>query len=292
VTVAKTLQRLLDWFHYARKEWMCFLAYVSMRFYGIEPTLEDVREESYSHRQHSNRNLDQAKDLDGLLSMAKDCWKRAVDRRAAVTDKCKTLLTLSSLLLGIVGVLLPKQLTFDAHWMRLLVLVSILSLLNAVALLVVFFGIGREMVIALDQENVGLDTNDLKKSLINSYLACQVSMDGRTDYLVDLFKTARFFFLTAFSLLVLLVSVNFFTQSPTGEVEKTIAELRGSPELIELLRGPKGGPGEKGDTGSEGPQGEKGERGENGKVDLSDIVDALVKDPRLEMLVKKAIESD
>jgi hypothetical protein len=193
------------------------------------------------------------------------------------------LLTLSSLLLGLVGALLPKQLAFDAIWMKALVFLSVLTLLNAVALLIVFFGVGRDMVITLDQSDIDLEKDDLKKSLINTYLQCQTNSDCRTNYLVDLYKTARFFFLTAFSALVLLFSVNFILHSESDQAKTVIAELRSDPKLIELLRGPRGERGEAGTAGQSGPRGEKG------IVDANEVADKLVKDPRLKTLLESLL---
>jgi hypothetical protein len=86
-------------------------------------------------------------------------------------------------------------------------------------------------------------------------------------------------------ILVVLFSVNFFSQAESGQAEKVIAELRGRPEPIELLCGPKG---DAGPTGERGPQ---GRRGEGGVVDLPAAIDSLVNDPRLAALVRKAIDA-
>lgn len=87
-----------------------------------------------------------------------------------------------------------------------------------------------------------------------------------------------FFFLTAFSILVVLFSVSFFNRPEADQVERTIAELRSRPEHLELLRGPRG------------YRGEIGPRGKQGIVDSSEVVDALVNDARLTTLVRKAVE--
>ncbi len=275
------MQNLLDKFWKFRKTLMSCLAYMYMKLYGLELSFRDVWEETYSLKSHSDRNLDQANDLDGLFAVAKDCLKSATDRRVGIADKCKTLLTLSSLLLGLVGFLLPRQLLFDATWKRVLLFLAILALLDTIALLLVFFGVGREMVVSLDQNDADLDSDNLKKSLINAYMRTQVDTDNRTNYLADVFKTARFFFLMAFSMIVVLCSIAFFAPSEATRAEAFANELRGDPRLIDLLRGPKGDKGE---------HGAGGERGDPAVVDNDAIIDKVVDSPRLKEFIRKASE--
>src|ERR1700730_960867 len=92
-----TLQRCLDWFYFKRKWVLDTITYYSIRLYGIEDrTFEEVELATSLKRQHKLCDLGDAKDLDGLLNAAKDSFKSAVERRGIVTDKCKTLLTVSS----------------------------------------------------------------------------------------------------------------------------------------------------------------------------------------------------
>jgi hypothetical protein len=116
--MSRVIQYGLDKFHDFRKFILDCIAFVSIRIFGIECTFTDVKRGRYNHVQHQNRNLDNAKDLDALLATAKDCYKAATDRRNLVTDKCKTLLTLSSFILAVSGLFLPKSFDFDAWWMR------------------------------------------------------------------------------------------------------------------------------------------------------------------------------
>ena len=112
------------------------------------------------------------------------------------------------------------------------------------------------MKIELDQSIVPLEKNDLKKTLINEYLKCEVDSENRTDYLVNVYEAARFFALSGFFLMLLLAAANYLGNSPSDSAKHTIRELRRDPILIDLLRGPKG---EKGDLGPRGPKGEKGD---------------------------------
>lgn len=261
------LQKLLDAFFYARKWVVTAVVYLSLRLYGSEVTFASLWSRTFDSAKHADLNFDQAKDLDTLLGEAQENLKRTDARRAVVMDKCKVLFTLSSLLLGAIGLLLPKSLAFDHGWMKILFFIATLAFVNVVVLLVFFFGVGNEMKVALDQEQVGLEGNDLKKCLINLYLKCGTATENRTDFLVELYKVAQFFFLSAFTIISLLFAVNFFTQSPDREMKDTLKRLRGDQTFIDSVRGEKGniGPkGDKGDGGSKGDKGDSGPRGEPG----------------------------
>jgi hypothetical protein len=261
------LQKVLDAFHYSRK-WVVGLAvYLSLRLYGSEASFASLQKGTFDSAPHTDLNLDEAKDLDTLLSEAQETLKRSDSRRSVVMDKCKVLFTLSSLLLGAIGLLIPKSFAFGHDWMRFLFFVATLSFVNVVVLLVFFFGVGNEMKVALDQEQVGLEEHDLKKSLLNLYLKCGTATENRTDFLVELYKVAQFFFLSAFLIIALLFSANFFTQKPDEEMKDVLKKLRGNQTFIDSIRGEKGDKGDagsKGDKGDRGPQGERGNKGEKG----------------------------
>jgi Collagen triple helix repeat (20 copies) len=260
------VQGMLDSFYYFRKFILDCIAYASIRVFGIEDcTFADVKRSRYDRPKHQDLHLENAKDLDALLAAAKDCFKAATDRRTLVTDKCKTLLTLSSFILAVSGLFLPKSSEIDPWWMRASFFAAGLFLLNSVALLLIYFGVGTDTTVCLNQTDVELDKDNVKKSLINLYLNCQIDADNRTNYLVDVYKVARFFSLFAFSIILVLLSVNYFHRSSSTDPEKIIQQLRSDPKLIDLLRGPKGDVGEKGDRGDRGLNGEKGDKGATGE---------------------------
>jgi hypothetical protein len=258
----KTLQKMLDAFYYARKWVVTTAVYLSLRLYGSEVSFMSLWSRTFDSAKHADLNLDQAKDLETLVEEAKESLKRGEERRSVVMDKCKVLFTLSSLLLAAIGLLMPKAFAFNHSWMKIFFFVATLAFANVVVLLVFFFGVGNEMKVVLDQEHVHLDENNLKKSLINLYLKCGTAMENRTDFLVELYKVAQFFFLSAFTIIVLLFSVNFFTQSQDEEMKEVLKRLRGDQGFIESIRGEKG---EKGDIGPKGDKGDRGLPGEHGE---------------------------
>ena len=95
------------------------------------------------------------------------------------------------------------------------------------------------MTVHIDQKEATLPEKDLKKKLINSHLQCQTELDNRTDYLVEVYKVARFFFLSAFSLLVLTVGLNSLLTSPDAQAKAIAIELRADTNFVQSIRGEK-----------------------------------------------------
>lgn len=260
------LQHLLDQFYHLRRFVFNCIAYLLMRAYALEVTFEDIKKGKYSTAKHVNRNLDNARDLNSLLATAKDGYKAAMDRRNTITDKCKTLLIISSFIITISGLFIPKSYEFEGWLFRGLFSLAGLLLLNSVVLLLVYFSVRSETTIHLDQSLVDLEESDLKKALINDYLLCEMDTDNGTNYLVNVYEAARFFALSAFTLMLGLVAANYINHPSARDAEKVIQQLRSDPKLIDLLRGPKGDKGDKGERGTKGEKGDMGEKGEKGDM--------------------------
>jgi hypothetical protein len=146
------MQSIFDWFSFFRTFVMDCITFVSMRFYGHNCTFEEVQNRAYRNIQNTRRhfNLDNAKDLDTVLALAKDLLKDATDSRSYVTDKVKTLLTLNSALLAILAAFLPKAIEFNWQWMRLLFYGGVLLLLNALIIMWMYFDIKSGIMLALE----------------------------------------------------------------------------------------------------------------------------------------------
>lgn len=271
--MATVLQSVLDRFYYARQDVVTALAYFTLRVYGLEITYHDVKTGTSASRKPLPLSLEDAKDIDTLWEMSKEGFASAEKRRSVVTDKCKTLLTLGSLLLGVVGLLLPKYLAFDFMWMRGLSVCAIAILFNAIIVLLVFFDVGQDMEVSLDQSDIPLDTTNLKKSLLNRQLRCCAATENRTDYLVDLYRAARFCFLSALTIVAGLVLTSLLMNSPADQTERIVRVVRSDSTLTNLLRGPKG------DSGDRGPD-----------ASLDDIVTRFLSDDRLRSAIEEAVE--
>jgi hypothetical protein len=288
----KSLQTFLDWCYYARRDFATSIAFITLRVYGREVEYSEVKAGTFDSRQHTPLSLEEAKDIDLLFDLSKEDLANAEKRRSVITDKCKTLLTLGSLLFGVIGLLLPKYLAFDSLWMRGLSALALAILFNAIVLLLMFFDVGKEMEVSLTQDEIPLDPPNLKKSLLNQNRKCVAASENRTDYLVELYLAARFCFLSALTIVAGLVLTSVVMNSPRDQTEHIVRELRTDPTLTNLLRGPKGDNGAKGDRGDqgiEGKQGLKGERGNNSHP--NDVASALLLDAKFREMIDKAVES-
>ncbi len=258
----KYAQKALDAFHGFRKKLVATITWVSFRLYATEVSLDEVHEEKFKHS-HEYKNLTLSADasLDVLLEEARNGLKAAEARRSGITDKFKTLLTLSSVFLAIAGLL---KSTSNSLWVTIPFVVSGLAFLNVIMLMVVFFGVRSIMAIKIEQHEAALPENELKKRLINSHFQCQTELDNRTDYLVEVYKVARFFFLFAFTVLVFTVGIGALVTQPDAQAKAVAKELRSDTNFLQSVRGDKGDRGPKGDTGQPGAKGDPGPKGDRG----------------------------
>ena len=261
-------QKGLDGFHGFRKKLVATITWLSFRLYATEVTWDEVFDEQLKDAQeYKNLALSTEENLDVLLEEARNGLKAAEARRSGITDKFKTLLTLSSVFLAIAGLL---KSTSNSIWVSIPFVLSGLAFLNVIMLMVVFFGVRSIMAIHIDQKEAALPRNDLKKQLINSHFQCQTELDNRTDYLVEVYKVARFYFLLAFTVLVLTVGVSSLLTPRDAQAKAVAKELRGDNTFLQSVRGDKGERGEKGesgvrgDPGAPGGPGPKGDRGPKG----------------------------
>lgn len=295
------IQKWLDGFYYFRRRLVARLAFWSIRLFGIEVSITDTLDGRYSLRRFENLNLDSAQSLESLLEIAKECHESAEKRRAHVADKCKTLLTLSSLSVALIGLLLPRLMSLNSWWMTGLFVVSLLSFGNTILLLLVFFDVGAEQYPQLTEEQVTLSAVDLQKSLINRNLQCASSLDDRTDFHVNVYGAARFYFLAAFTTIAVLFSLSFLA-TPANSPASLVVALRSDPSLMRLLQGPPGPEGAAGKQGAIGPPGNsvnatelvqrlraepdladllRGPKGDPGHLNEDAIVERILADPRL-----------
>ena len=169
---------------------------------------------------------------------------------------------------------MPKYLAFNSEWMRGIGVLAVLMLFNAIVMLLMFFDVGKGMVVSVDQSDVELDPVDLQKSLLNRRLQCHADLENRTDYLVELYSAARFSFLSALTIVAGLVLISQINQSPKDDAERIAREIRADSGLIDLLRGPRG---------------DKGEQGE--KPSLDDVVTRVISNPELRDLIQKELKA-
>lgn len=260
----RRVQLGLDWFHDFRKWLVTCITFLSFRLFGFEVRWKQIYEEKYN-RTDNIRDLDvpQDENLKGVLDEVRIMLKDAEARRAAITDKCKTLLTLSSLFLTLAGFLIPKTF-FESKWVWLFFTLAALAFLNVVMLLVVFFGVRPETHVQVNEKDAALNEAGMQKALIKSYLVTRADLEQRTDYLADVYKVARFFFLSAFSLLIVTIVVNSFLTDASSRARAVAKELKTDTDFLRSVRGSRGLPGPQGPPGVQGVQGVAGPQGVQG----------------------------
>lgn len=229
-------QHVLDNFYYARVWTLNAIVWSAIRLAAYEVPYECVKARTKpKNRQHDNLNLDNARDLEGLSKHAEAQLKEASARRTLVTDKCKTLFTFNTALLALVAVFQGKTVDL-ASWEILLFYIAVISFVVALLVVWMYFDVSGERVLTLDQSLVGLEKADVQKSLINDNLLCATDIDNRTDYLVDLYKTSRFYLMVGFTLLFVVFSHSYFLHSGGTETDKVINKIRDNPEFQKMIR--------------------------------------------------------
>lgn len=270
-----SIQAHLDSFFYLRKRTACSLTWLSMRLCGFEVTYSHCNNGKYETPKHKDLNLANATSVDEMLAQSKSSLTDEIDRRNSVIDKSKTLMTLGSLLLGFSGFFLVDSVRSGSTTARILVFVAAILLVNAIALIIEFFDIGKGALPIITEDEVLLDQNTLKKRLVNSYRSCATNHEQRTNYLVDVYRTAKFFFTCSLIVVVILFAVNF--GDARSAKDDFIRELRSDPEILKMLRGPQGERGAPGRVGARGERGQRGLLGRFGTVDEQKIVDRVLK---------------
>ena len=259
--VAAKVTTLLDWGYRTRAAAGHLFVYLSIRLIGIEPTLDEVKN-AYAQPKRELSIFSEAQVPECILETAKDCYKASSDRRSYIIDKCKSLLTLASLFLGLFSYVLPKGASYQSDKVKCLVGVTIYLLVHAVLLLLLFFDVKSGQEIALTKDIIPLGEQELKISLAEAYYDSKQAIDDGTNYLVDLYKAARFFVFAALFVASGLFYFGFVTQSVSDPVRDFAKSVRGDAELIKILQGPQGVP---------GPTGHRGEAGISPKIDIDQL---------------------
>lgn len=230
-----TWRKILDCLYYFREGVSTFITFISLHVYASEITWSEIKKGRIKSTKHVDLNLDDAKEFDLLLSEAKCRLAEEEERRKSTTDKCKSLVTLSSLVLAASGIVVSRA-SFDSIRTQLILVLAALLLIHVVILISMHFAVGVDMQPTVDQHDASLSGDDLRKSLINTYLKCQADRNDRVNFLVEIYKGARFYFLLGLTLMIVLL-VSTFPLSPKEDMASTVAkQLAENTSFIERLR--------------------------------------------------------
>ena len=231
-----TQKYALDPFYHARAWVFDAGVWAAIRVTAYEIPFADVRRKKRSaNHTHADLHLEAAGDLDALSARAEAKADESAGRRGAVTDKCKTLFTFNTALLALISVFQGK--TSDlAAWEAVVFYAAVLAFVVALLVLWTYFDVTGEITDPLTQHDVGLNKEDLAKSQINSHLDRAADLDNRTDYLVDVYRTSRFYLMVGFCLLFLVFSHSYFARSFGSVADKVANKLKGDPKFKDMVR--------------------------------------------------------
>lgn len=233
-----------------------------LRLFFIDCMLEEVRERRYIDAQKEAEGaailpgMKDVEDSDDFLDLAKEVFDQSEKRKATIDDKCKTVLTISSISMAIITALLPQL------PLPYLGIIPLLFIFASAFLVLVHLNVSRFRYPKLDAEYADLDAATRKKRRITGYLNDARWNESVIDFHVDVYRASNRSLRLGLLILLLLAIVGSIFGS-TSE-ERAIQMLRADPKLIRLLQGPKGDPGPRGPQGETGPPGTKGDPGPQG----------------------------
>lgn len=214
-------------------------------------TYREIRDGEMRHdRSAEPTGIPDGSDEDLALDEARREAAREEDRRAAIDDKSKVMLTVSALLLAANAALLPH---LPVRWLGL---VPLLCVLAAVFLTLMYFRTWRTEVV--DRSRIDwTDAKRAKLALAQSEFGCAARMGPQNDLRVGVHRAARRSLVLALLALVP-VAISVVAVPST---DAYIKRLETDAEVRALLQGPKG---EAGAAGSQGPAGPVGPAGPQG----------------------------
>ncbi len=208
---------VFDGLYNTRKYLLDNVVYYSFIFYGFEEIpFRAIDERSYRNAEGEKKceemNLSGNWDLDPLLKIAELEYRASGERHDVLKEKCREIRLFCALIIGVIGLLVPKFLVGDNHayWVLIPVVVSVLFVCLSVAVLLVFWDKMSWSVVRLDDDLLKCQGSDLKVYLIKEYHLAAFRNDLRIDYLADVVKVARFYFMLAFAALAFALITSIF----------------------------------------------------------------------------------
>ncbi|MBD2207451.1 hypothetical protein H6G33_34460 [Calothrix sp. FACHB-1219] len=175
-----------------------YITYVLMRLVHIECTLSEVQNKQYNSNKDVVLISAEIEINDDKVDFLKNKNTEVKERRLAIDAKARTLLTLTSILLGLVS---STTSLASAKSVGILAIFPIVLLFLTIYLLTVYFGVERGQTV--DYEYLFLDTKIAKKILCNDMLKCQDYNERVTNFMIDLYRSALRYF--SFGMLCIMI---------------------------------------------------------------------------------------
>jgi hypothetical protein len=183
-----------------------YFAWFIMRAFGIECTFEEVQRGCYNPHDKDGNVLvyekialddDKIESPEDILELCKETYEEENKRLTAINEKCKVLLTISTILLTLISLSMTRMIhciyfTFPLFFVFL-----------TIFMLLVYFDVGCYSRPLVNDDLAQHESKKLKCKLAKDYLSC-ISHNGKVcDFLVDVYRVAKN------SLLVGLVLLSF-----------------------------------------------------------------------------------
>lgn len=185
--------------------------WILMRISCIDCTPNEVWERQYQSRNTLVFLSEEVKICDTKIDFLKDKNKEVKDRRDRVDTKARTLLTLTSLLLGLIS---SATSIASARSIGLWSILPLTLLFFTIFLLTVYFGVDRSQT--TDYSYIFLDSESelAKRDLCNDLMRAQDYNERVTNFMLDLYRSALRYFSFAMLCIMLLGIGNIaFTDS-------------------------------------------------------------------------------
>lgn len=166
-----------------------FVTFLLMRLSGIECTLKEVTQRRYESQNAIPQITFTIDITDDKCDFIKTKSNELKDRKDGIDTKARTLLTLTSLILGLVS---STTGIASAKSVGILSIIPLIFLFITIFLLTRYFSIDKNY--SVDYSFLLTVTESAKKNLYNEVLECQYYNNLVADFLVDLYRSSLRYF--------------------------------------------------------------------------------------------------
>ena len=186
-----------------------------MRFSCIDCTLLEVRQRQYQSKSELVFPTEGVKICDKKIDFLKEKNKEVKDRRDRVDAKARTLLTLTSLMLGLISSTTSIASAKSAGFWSVLPLILLFS---TIFLLTVYFGVDRSQTTDYSYIFSDLESELAKRELCNDLISSQDYNEQVTNFMLDLYRSAlRYFSFAMLFIMILGVGNIIVTESSSKD---------------------------------------------------------------------------
>jgi hypothetical protein len=186
-----------------------------MRLSAIECTFAEVQQRQYQSKSELALPSEEINISDDKIDFLKDKNKEVKERRDRVDTKARTLLTLTSLLLGLIS---SATSIASAKAIGIWSVLPLTLLFLTIFLLTVYFGVDRSQT--TDYSYIFSNSDVAKKMLCNDLITSQDYNERVTNFLLDLYRAALRYFSVSMLCIMVLGIWNIVYTNSEGIVNK------------------------------------------------------------------------